>query len=265
MTVYSWRDAPAADYGVVGFPVKHSLSPRMHQAAYATLEIEASYVAVEILPEEFVVGIEHIAELGYKGVNVTIPHKESAFRWAKTTCATSEKLQVSNTIRFSDRTAVNTDVPGFLSSLPGHVETAIVLGAGGSARAVAHSLARQGTAVAIWNRTPSRAEELVEQIGLDCRAVPTPSVKGFGLIVNTTSTGLSGESLPIDWSGAEPGTQLAYDLAYSDSLTPFLAEAKTHGIAGMDGRRMLMEQGAYAFEYWFDRPAPREAMWEAIK
>ena len=265
MTVYSWRDAPVADYAVVGFPVKHSLSPRMHQAAYSALGIEDSYVAVEIPPEEFIDGINHLSKLGYKGVNVTIPHKESAFRWAETTCTTSEKLQVSNTIRFSDRTAVNTDVPGFLSSLPGYAPAALVLGAGGSARAVAYALARQGTEVSIWNRTSSRAEELVEHIGLNSRMVSTPKVKGFGLIVNTTSTGLSGESLPIDWSGAEPGTQLAYDLAYSDSLTTFLAEARAHGISGMDGRRMLMEQGAYAFEYWFDRPAPREAMWEAIK
>ncbi|MEI7575447.1 MAG: shikimate dehydrogenase [Armatimonadota bacterium] len=265
MSVFAWRDAPAADYAVIGFPVRHSLSPMMHMAAYKSLSIDASYVAVELSPAELEAGLEHLVHLGYKGVNVTIPHKESAFRWAATTCTTSEKLQVSNTIRFSDRTAVNTDVPGFLSSLPGHAQTALLLGAGGSARAVAYALARQGTEVSIWNRTQSRAEELVEQIGIDCRVVSTLEVKGYGLIVNTTSTGLSGESLPIDWSGAEPDTQLAYDLAYSDSLTPFLAEAKAYGIAGMDGRRMLMEQGAYAFEYWFDRPAPREAMWEAIQ
>jgi shikimate dehydrogenase len=237
----------------------------MHQAAYSALGLEASYMAIEIAPEEFSEGVEHLAAIGYRGVNVTIPHKESAFRWAQSTCQTSKKLQVCNTLRFSDRTGVNTDVPGFLSSLPGHSKTALVLGAGGSARAVAYALARQGTDVSVWNRTASRAEELVEQVGLGCKVALVPSINGFGLIVNTTSTGLSGESLPIDWSGVDADSQLAYDLAYSDAPTPFLADAASHGVIGMDGRKMLMEQGAYAFEYWFDLPAPREAMWEAIK
>lgn len=265
MTVYSWRDAPAADYAVVGFPVKHSLSPRMHMAAYKEAGISAEYVPIEIDPNEFKDGIDQLVSLGYHGVNVTIPHKESAFRWAADTCKTSEKLQVCNTLRFSDRTGVNTDVPGFLKSLPGHASSALVLGAGGSARAVAYALARQGTEVAVWNRTPSRAAELVEQIGLGCRSVSEPSVEGFGLIVNTTSTGLTGESLPIDWSGADRAKCLAYDLAYSDGPTPFLADASRYGVIGMDGRRMLMEQGAFSFEFWFDRPAPREAMWGAIQ
>ncbi len=265
MTFYSWREAPVADYAVVGFPVKHSLSPRMHQAAYSALGIQASYVAIEIAPEEFVEGVEHLAAIGFRGINITIPHKESAFRWAASTCETSKKLQVCNTLRFSDRSGVNTDVPGFLRSLPGHSPSALVLGAGGSARAVAYALARQGTEVSVWNRTRSRAEELVEQVGLGCRLAFQPSIKGIGLIVNTTSTGLSGESLPIDWSGVDADSQLAYDLAYSDAPIPFLTDAALHGLTGIDGRRMLMEQGAFAFEYWFDRPAPREAMWEAIQ
>ena len=265
MNPFSWRNAPPGDYAVVGFPVKHSLSPQMHQAAYAALSIAASYVAIEIAPEDFVEAMELLVRRGYKGVNVTIPHKESAFRWAESTCETSKKLQVCNTLQFSDRTGVNTDVPGFLGSLPGHASRALILGAGGSARAVAYALARQGTEVAVWNRTLGRAEELVGQVGLGCSIAAEPRVSGFGLIVNTTSTGLSGESLPIDWSDADASSQLAYDLAYSDAPTPFLAEAALHGVIGMDGKRMLMEQGAFAFEYWFDRSAPRKAMWEAIR
>lgn len=265
MSVFDWRVAPRADYAVIGCPVEHSLSPKMHLAAYAACGIEANYVAVEIAPAEFGEGIEHLVHLGYQGVNVTIPHKESAFRWARTTCETSQKLQVCNTLTFSDRTGVNTDVPGFLKSLPGRAERALLLGAGGSARAVAYALARQGTEVAVWNRTRSRAEELVEAVGLGCIVSDEPSLAGYDLIVNATSTGLTGESLALNWQGVDTDKTLAYDLAYADGLTPFLSEANAHGVTGMDGRRMLMEQGAFAFEYWFDRPAPREAMWEAIR
>ena len=265
MSVYSWRDAPKADFAVLGDPVKHSLSPKMHAAAYSSLGIPASYVAIEVDSDEFDEGIERLIGLGYQGVNVTIPHKNAAFRWAAHTDESSRKLQVSNTLRFSDRSAVNTDVPGFLKSLPGHARRALVLGAGGSARAVVYALARQGTDVALWNRTQSRAEELVANIGLEIEITPAPSLMNYDLVVNTTSTGLTGDQLPLDWEGVEPGSLLAYDLAYGDGPTPFLAEAAARRIAGMDGRRMLMEQGAFAFEYWFDCPAPREAMWEAIQ
>lgn len=265
MSVYSWREAPEAEFAVVGDPVGHSFSPKMHMAAYAALGISASYVAVQIAAEEFEEGIERLVSLGYRGVNVTIPHKNAAFRWASSTCTASQTLRVSNTLRFSDRTAVNTDVPGFLKSLPGHARRALVLGAGGSARAVVYALARQGTEVSVWNRTRSRAEALVADIGLDAAVVDEASLQGFDLVVNTTSTGLTGERLPLNWEGVEPGSLLAYDLAYGDGLTPFLAEAAEFGQAGMDGRRMLMEQGAFAFEYWFDRAAPRDAMWEAIR
>jgi shikimate dehydrogenase len=265
MSVFGWREAPRADFAVLGHPIKHSLSPKMHHAAYDALGRGEKYVAIEVIAEEFGQAINHLIQLGYRGVNVTIPHKTAAFEWADSTCETSQKLQVCNTLRFSDRSGVNTDVPGFLKSLPGHSQRALVLGAGGSARAIVYALSRQGTEVSVWNRTESRAVELVDQIGLGSRIVSDPAVGGFGLIVNTTSTGLTGDSLPIDWTGAEPGSQLAYDLAYSSGPTSFLSEAASHGLTGMDGRMMLMEQGAFAFEYWFDVSAPREAMWEAIR
>lgn len=265
MSAFDWREAPKGDFAVIGHPVSHSLSPRMHLAAYAALGLDHTYCAISVAPEEFAEAVHHLKGLGYRGLNVTIPHKSAAFAWCQSTCETSQKLQVCNTLDLQDHTGINTDVPGFLKSLPGHAPRALVLGAGGSARAVVYALVRSGTEVTLWNRTRARAEELVKELDLPVQVVDAPSVAGHTLVVNTTSTGLSGDSLPIDWNGTNPDQLLASDLAYGAEATPFMLEARSHGIAAMDGRRMLMEQGAFAFEWWLNVPAPREAMWEAIQ
>lgn len=265
--VFSWRDAPSADFAVIGHPIKHSLSPKMHSAAFDALGLQASYVAIEVMPGEVSDALDALQAKGYRGVNVTVPHKEDAFKWCEKTSSIAAHLGVCNTIDLIKRSGTNTDVIGFANSLDfedSGFKPAMVLGAGGSARAILYALVSEGWQVSLWNRTRSRAEELVRDLGLSITIVDQPILAGMNLIVNTTSASLSGDRLPLDWSTASPNA-LAYDLAYGPTLTPFLADAASFGLETMDGRRMLMEQGAAAFEFWWDREAPRETMMEALR
>lgn len=263
---FSWRKAPEADFAVIGCPIGHSLSPKMHSAAFMFCQLEAQYVAVEVQVGEVAEALDHLQSLGYRGVNVTVPHKEDAFDWCQDTTNVSDRLGVCNTINFRKNRGTNTDVIGFSNSLVDRKfegKRALVLGAGGSARSIIFALESDGWSVALWNRTTSRAERLVEQYGFASSIVEDPGLAGYDLIVNATSASLGGNRLPLDWSKAGKST-LAYDLAYKDGLTPFLLDADANGLAVQDGRRMLMEQGAAAFEFWWDLPAPRDVMMAAL-
>ncbi len=263
---YPWRKAPEADFAVIGCPISHSLSPKMHAAAFAELGLESSYVAIEVQVGEVAEGLDHLQSLGYRGVNVTVPHKEDAFDWCQDASDIAVKLCVCNTIDLRRNRGTNTDVVGFSRSLEGHQFTgkkALVLGAGGSARSIIYSLELDGWEVTLWNRTASRADRLVKQFGFSASVSSVPSLASFDLIVNSTSASLGGNRLPVDWTEASKSA-LAYDLAYGDGLTPFLIDADRLGVAVQDGRRMLMEQGAAAFEFWWDETAPREVMMAAL-
>lgn len=273
---YEWRDAPAADFAVIGDPVAHSRSPQMHQAAYNALGLPYRYVALRVSAGKVGETLDYLTGLGYRGVNVTVPHKQEAMDWTmgadrltdnvgepRSLDPLTEKIGVVNTLNLIERSAINTDGPGFLDTLTPYEfargSTALILGAGGSARAVAAVLPSAGFDVWIWNRTHSRAVALGEEFRLGTVETPTAN---FDLIVNTTSAGLKSESLPIDWRGAkEEG--LAYDLVYGE--TRFLRDANSHGMRTLDGKALLMSQGARSFEWWLGIPAPREAMLEAIQ
>ena len=268
--VFAWRDAPSAEFAVIGFPISHSLSPAMHSAAFAACGLTSSYVAIEVHPGEVSDALNHLADLGYRGVNVTVPHKEDAFGWCTTTTSVASDLRVCNTLELQKRHGTNTDVQGFASSLPINgttTKSALVLGAGGSARSILYALISEGWTISLWNRTRLRAEELLAQIevlGQSVTIVDEPDLSGKVLIVNTTSASLTGDRLPLDWDLASPSA-LAYDLAYGKGLTPFLEDAQQFGLEIMDGRHMLMEQGAAAFEFWWNQPAPRKEMLAAIQ
>lgn len=266
-TVYRWQDAPQAEFAVIGHPISHSLSPKMHAAAFAARGLMSSYVAIEVHPGEVASALDHLAALGYWGVNVTVPHKEEAFEWCASVTDVADRLRVCNTLDLRVRRGTSTDGQGFAESLNGFEfdsRLAMVLGAGGSARSIVDSLQQNGWHISIWNRTRSRAEEMVETFGFKANVLDEPNLLGASLIVNTTSASLGGHSLPIDWDEAMPGA-LAYDLAYGADLTVFLKDSKSYGLKVMDGRRMLMEQGAAAFEFWWDVPAPREEMLAALQ
>lgn len=265
-TPYSWREAPEAEFAVIGDPVSHSLSPRMHMAAFAAHGLPFRYVAIHVPAGEVRPALERLSSLGYQGVNVTVPHKEDAMEWCSGVEPFARKVRAVNTIRMSDRAGMNTDAPGFLDTLSDlglRTGTALLLGAGGSARALTLALAEQGWRLRIFNRTRERAEEMIEGLGIEAELLWSPDPVGADLILNTTSASLQSADLGVDWSVASKGA-VAYDLMYAKEPTPFLAGAAAHGLRTCDGLSLLVAQGARSFEWWIGIPGPREEMRRAI-
>lgn len=263
--VFEWREAPRAQYAVIGDPISHSRSPQMHHAAYAALGLDLRYVAIRVPVGEVSEALEHLRSIGYQGVNVTVPHKEEAFRWARWSDSTAARLGAVNTLRLEDRYALNTDIYGLIETVGDAVPgggRAWVLGAGGTARAAILALQELDFEVVLTNRTAAKGESLAAEFGAVYQLAWTAS--GFDVILNTTSTGLAGEALPIDWTGAE-GCQLAYDMAYGGPNNPFLAEATKRGISARDGLDLLVAQGALALEFWLGQHAPRAQMAAAVR
>ena len=245
---------------VLGNPIAHSLSPPMHNAWLDAAGIDAAYVALPIEGDVFAA----LPALGLYGANVTVPHKERAAAIATQKDEAVARLGAANVLRFAPEgvAAFNTDAPGFVASLdedaPGwraRVRTALVMGAGGAARAIAWGLAAAGVPqILVSNRTQARAHEV-------CAACPGAAPwpwsslgDGFAkadLIVNATSLGLAGGSSP-DWPiAAAPAHALVADAVYKPLETPLLAAARARGLATVDGLGMLIHQGALAFEIWF--------------
>lgn len=257
-----WREAIPGDFAVLGDPVSHSKSPAMHSAAYRELGLDLSYRAVRVAVGEVRDALMHLRSLGYRGVNVTVPHKAEALAACEHVEVLAQRIGAVNTIRLDGLIGQNTDGSGFLRALPVKESgLAVILGAGGSAAAVAVALADVGWRVEIYNRTRSRAETLAVLVGGSVRE--SAGVAGADLVVNATSAGLLGSELPIDWKGCRP-TAHAVDLMYGAEPSPFMRQALQHGLTAQDGRGMLMEQGALALEWWLGVPAPREAMLRAI-
>jgi shikimate dehydrogenase len=256
--------ASRADFAVIGDPVSHSLSPAMHAAAYRALGLSLTYVAVHVPVGEVSDALSHLASLGFQGVNVTVPHKEEVLAWAEHPEPFAVKARAANTLRLSDKSAINTDAPGFLETLKDRVSAGaevLMIGAGGSARALAIALVDAGYRLKIQNRTHSKAVEIAELAG--CEAVESVDPFGAELILNTTSASLHDQELPILWDRVRHDA-LAYDLAYAPHKTPFMVAAERHGLRAMDGRDLLVAQGAISLEWWLNVRAPREAMREAL-
>ncbi|MBL8049442.1 MAG: shikimate dehydrogenase [Chthonomonas sp.] len=260
-----WQQAMPGDFAVVGDPIGHSWSPRIHQAAYQALGLNLRYEAIHVPREEFNEAMASLQELGYRGVNVTLPLKLEAYAWAESADAECRKFESANTIELATRRATNTDGQGFLDSLGSLKVPAqgrvLLLGAGGTAQSLARVLTEAGYELAIYNRTASKAESLADKVGAEFLA--QPSVAGFDLILNTTSAGLSNDSMDIPWGQPKPGA-LVYDVIYGDLPSPLLREAALAGFRTVDGRYMLVAQAARSFEWWLQQPAPREAMMQAV-
>lgn len=259
-----WRQAPEAEFAVIGHPVGHSRSPQMHHAAYRALGLPHRYVALEVLPGEVAAALDFLAEKGYRGVNVTVPHKAEALAWAKATHSSAVRAGGANTVSLTDHTAYSTDGPGFLLAYETSLDdgAVLILGAGGSARAVAVALVDSGRRVRLWNRTPERAQELAEHVGgIEVATEPDPA--GIGVVVNATSASLQGDAVPVIWAHLSPEA-IAIDLMYADRPTPFLVEGTRAGAREcLDGRAMLAGQGALAFEIWLGQ-RPFEVMLDAL-
>jgi shikimate dehydrogenase len=270
---------------LLGFPVEHSRSPSMHNAAFRALGMDWRYEAIAVEPDRFQALVHGLPERGFVGANVTIPHKLRALEVADDVSATARAVGAANTLSFSGGRIVadNTDVTGFLTALaeraPGGAPAgmkALVLGAGGAARAVVYALLAEGAErVLVWNRHPDRARALVAELGhgaggrLEAAAEPDP--RAAGLVVNATSVGMEGES--DDFGGAMRGfkdlrlsvddlreQQVIVDLVYRDGGTPLVREARMRGLRCVDGFDVLVHQGAASFAQWTGRAAPLEAM-----
>jgi shikimate dehydrogenase len=250
--------------GVLGFPVAHSLSPRLHGFWLDAYGIDGAYVALPVAPSDFVPYLRDLARIGFAGVNVTLPHKEAAFATADEMDALAKRIGAINMITFSGGKIVgrNTDAFGFVESLREAAprwtpqgRRAVVLGAGGGARAVVAALVDQGASVVVTNRTRARAETLAAALGSetvdwDRRA---QALAGADLLVNTTVLGMEGQP-PLEIElGALPISALVADIVYTPLETPLLAAARRRGNVVVDGLGMLLHQARPAFAAWFGR------------
>jgi shikimate dehydrogenase len=240
----------------------------MHNAALARLGLhDWRYQRLPLPHQLFAETVRALPRAGFRGINVTIPHKEAALLLADVATETARAVGAANTLTFEDGRihAENTDVTGFLSALGRSVydRTALVLGAGGSARAVIYGLKQAGTReVRVWNRTPDRAEALAEEFGVTVSAEPAE------IVVNCTSIGLHNpeetfKALPVNADEMGAG-RLVVDLVYRHGGTRLLNVAKANGAEVVDGLEILVAQGAASFERWTGRTAPDQAMREAV-
>jgi shikimate dehydrogenase len=256
-------DAPRAAC-IVGWPVKHSRSPLIHNYWIKLHKLTAEYRREEIPPEAFPDFITHLSARGYVGANITIPHKEAALALSEPDDR-ARAVGAANTLWLADGhlRSTNTDVEGFTSNLDDAVpgwdsapEEAVVLGAGGSARAVIYGLMERGfERIHVVNRTPERAQALRERFGPAVQpahwsALPHLFVRA-GVLVNTTSLGMTGQPpLAIDLGPLHEDAVVA-DLVYAPLETSLLAAARTRGLATADGLGMLLHQAVRGFLLWF--------------
>jgi len=251
-------DAPR--YGVLGWPVGHSRSPAMMRAAGL-----ARYQRLPVAPEAFDDTVRALPGAGFAGANVTIPHKQAALALATTSSAAAREIGAANTLSFSadgEIAAENTDAPGLIAALgDAPRRSALVLGAGGSARAAVWALTRAGADVSIWNRTPERAA------GLGARVVRAPVAAD--ILINCTSVGLDRTSspfkdLPLEADGLATYTTVV-DLVYKAGGTVLIQEAAKRGSATVDGLEILVCQGALSFTLWTGLAAPLDVMRTAAR
>ncbi len=243
--------------GVTGWPVAHSRSPLLHGTWIARHGLDAAYVPLPIAPADFAAAVRGLAAAGFRGMNVTIPHKEAAFAVCDEVLPRAHRAGAVNTLVFRAGRIIGdcTDGFGFLASLPGTDPKrgpAVILGAGGAARAIAAALLDAGCPhLTLVNRTPERAEALARALGGNIHVSTTPPLEGATLLVNTTSLGMAGQP-PLELDLAPlPDHAVVADIVYVPLETKLLAAARARGLTGVDGLGMLLHQARPGFEAWF--------------
>ena len=256
--------------GVMGWPVAHSRSPLLHGHWLESLGIDGVYVPLAVPPHRFEAAFRALPFLGFRGCNVTLPHKEKALALADSVDDLSRRIGAANTIVVGDDgslAATNTDAFGFLENLKSRApgwrrdRPALVLGAGGSARAVVVTLLDQGAReVRVANRTLERATALGERFGPSVTAVPweerAAAAGDVGLLVNTTQLGMTGQpALDFTLDGLDGGAVVC-DLVYAPLVTDLLHRACQRGHVTVDGLGMLLHQARPGFAAWFGVDPP---------
>ena len=251
--------------GVFGWPVAHSRSPRLHGYWLDHYRIDGAYVPLAVPPEYLAEALRALPLLGFAGANVTLPHKERALGLVDEADAPARRIGAVNTVTVDDGGRLhgrNTDGFGFIENVRAGAPawapegTAVVLGAGGTARAVAVALSDAGVReIRLVNRTEERAKAVADAVGNAVRVVPwaerARALAHAGLLVNTTTLGMTGQP-PLDLDlAALPATAVVTDAVYDPVETPLLAAAKARGLTTVDGLGMLLHQARPGFEAWF--------------
>jgi shikimate dehydrogenase len=266
---------------VLGHPVAHSRSPAMQKAALDALGLggEWSYEAIDLDPDEFAGRVRELPAREFVGANVTVPHKRAALELADQASEAATEIGAANTLSFVDGVihAENTDASGLLSALPAppagrHV---LVLGAGGSARAAVWALEGQAASVSVWNRTATRVDELVRELGGPTAGgrISVVDAKGaragsFDLIVNCTAVGMADEDpfgqLPLDPERFDAGTTVV-DLVYAGAESRLVREARKRNATAIDGLEVLVRQGGESLRIWTGLDPPLDVMRAAAR
>jgi shikimate dehydrogenase len=252
--------------GVVGWPVAHSRSPEIQNAALRAAGLrDWRYQLLPVPPDLFEETVRALPAAGFRGVNVTIPHKEAALGLATESTPRATAIGAANTLVFGsgEIEADNTDAPALIDALPAAPagRTALVLGAGGSARAAVWALLDAGAAeVWVWNRTAKRARALTEQLG----GTPVSSSRPADFLIQCTSSGLDGNDSTFKQLPVTADDLARYDcvvdLVYTPDGTALVRAARERGISVVDGLDLLVRQGALSFERFTGRPAPLDVM-----
>lgn len=276
---------PTFRVGLVGWPVEHSVSPAMHNAAFDALDLNWRYFPLPTPPNQVDVTLAKIREQGYRGANVTLPHKRAVMPYLDELTGAARAIGAVNTILADGARLVghNTDGDGFLvalreASLDPSGQSALVLGAGGGARSVIYALAQAGCSVTVHNRTVERATSLVQDMQGAClqpdgswltqaASLQDLDLDAYSLLVNTTSVGMwpNADASPWPETLAMPPNWTVYDLVYNPEDTCLLSRARAAGAAPVRGLGMLVHQGALAFELWTGQAAPVEVMYAAAR
>lgn len=252
--------------GVMGWPVAHSLSPRLHGFWLDHHGVDGAYIPIPVSPDDIDTVIKTLPKLGFRGANVTVPHKIAAFNAADQLSPAAQAIGAVNTLVCREDGSIfgdNTDGYGFIANLKAGAPTwnasarpALVLGAGGAARAVVWSLLDAGVPkVTLTNRTQEKAEIIANDMSGDVTVIPwkerEDAVQGAGLIVNTTTLGMTGKpALELNITNAA-ATPVVTDIVYVPLQTPLLRDAAAVGCQVVDGLGMLLHQAVPGFEAWF--------------
>jgi 3-dehydroquinate dehydratase/shikimate dehydrogenase len=274
-------DADTKVFGIVGDPVGHSLSPRLHNRAFRKLGINAMYVPFRVPRGELATFIEAFAEVPVQGYSVTIPHKEAAMRMAEHKDPAVEAIGAANTLVVAAQgfSAFNTDAEAAIESLrdnlpfsvdgtraPVSSRSVLILGAGGVARAIAYALRQEGAQVSITNRTAERAERLAEE--LNCKHVDwiARNTVLCDTLINCTSVGMypNLDESPIHSSFLKPGL-MVFDTVYTPETTLLVREARERGCVVLTGVDMFTRQAGLQFRLFTNRPAPLELMQQIFR
>ena len=278
----AWPAASTRPVAVLGWPVRHSLSPVLHNAAFAELDLDLAYLAFPVPAERLAEVVAALGVIEAVGANVTVPHKVAVAELCDTLSEEARLIGAVNTLHWTAEGLVgdNTDATGLRDAIardvgPAAGQGALLVGTGGAARAAAVATGRLGLTVVVAGRRPQAAAEVatlaraagapeVDACDLNDEPALDEAVSGALLVVNTTPLGMAGESLPGSCHRLT-AEQVAYDLVYAPARTPFLADAERRGASAHNGLGMLVGQAAASFERWTGRTAPRKTMLVAAR